>query len=69
MLTKTRLRQVMVESTIYIPAKGAGQFFVRKLSKLEPDGLGGNRNKVLVYSNRKAALALIHRCKKFHAYS
>jgi len=59
----------MMESTECIPDRGAGQFFVTKLSKLEPSGVGDNRNNVLIYSNRKAALALIHRCEKFHACS
>lgn len=56
---------MMVKSTKHIPARGAGEFFVRKLSKLESGGLGGNRSKVLIHSNRKVTLALIHMCENF----
>lgn len=56
---------MIVKSTKHIPARGTGEFFVIKLSKLEPGGLDGNRSKVLIHSNRKATLALIHKREDF----
>lgn len=71
------LRAFINKELVMVPDRGkhemhpvwVGQFFVTKLLKLDTSRLGCNENKVLIYSNRKTALASIHRCEKFHAYS